>query len=652
MATKQIDVQGHIERAKAKRQWFVDLVRKYEAVAAQDPAGYRRKVRLFGSLGYIYVFGVLIFVIAFLAGMIALMFFTGHGNVFEVKILFVGAIIAFSIVKALFVKFDPPTSLLVTRSEAPRLYQEVDAIAEQLQAPKPEEIRIDPQLNAAAQQTPRLGIFGWYRNVLHLGMPLLLSLSPEEAKSVIAHELGHFSGQHGRFGAWTYRLGMTWSQLYENLHRHGGRGSWLFNGFINWFVPRFEAMSFALRRAQEYEADRAAAQVAGVSNASRALMKLPFLSSHLDAAFWDPFWDQTKDAAQPPAHAFAQMPLALRSAPSEGSVHDQLTRALQEPTDYDDTHPSLSDRLRAMKQSPSDIEEAAQHLAEPMPRSAGEEFFGRDLPLILDKLEMHYRPLIQRRWDEVHKEHLKYRKQIEEIEALAKERALTEDEEVSYALAISRSRKPEESEPVLRSLIDRYPQNASANYLMGELLIEQDDEAGVALVQQATRLEGAFGDPGRKLIAGFYYRRGEQERFEAVREEAFEAMAVSELVEQEAQRIDIKADYLAADFTNEEIDSLRSQLASIPSLDVAYAIRKSLPNGAFQTYLVVFPVKKFVESGKEGTELLEMLTGKVTYPRKVLLYTNTQQRKAWERMLATISGAKIYERQKPLRSSS
>lgn len=642
MADKK-HVQQHIERAKAQREWFIGLVRRYEALARQNPSGYRSRVKLFGYLGYAYVVGVLFLVIALLIGMIALMFFTNNGNYFEVKLIFILGIIAVSIVKALFVKFEPPSSMLLSRAEAPKLYAEVDSIAERLQAPRPDEIRLDPQLNAAAQQTPRLGIFGWYRNVLHLGMPLLLSLSPDEARSVIAHELGHFSGQHGRFGAWAYRLGMTWNQLYDELHKQGGRGSWLFKGFVNWFVPRFEAMSFALRRLQEYEADRAAVHIAGAPSAARALMRLPYLSSHLETAFWEPFWDRSKEMAQPPAHAFAEMPAAARHAPAPDSVQDHLARALQSPTDYDDTHPSLSDRLNAMQQLPAgDLHSVALEIARPSERSSAEEFFGPALPDILERLELHYRPRIQAGWTEWHKKFQKFQADIDRLEALRQQRPLTEDEEVEYLVAVNRLRPPEESEPVLRSMIQRFPENAVAHYLLGELLLERDDPSGIEFVEESVRLAPTLKDASRKLLGGYYYRHREMEKFEALREEAFEAHTVSQLDEAEVSQVRLKDDYAASVYTEEELARMRERFEELPILQVAYAVSKPLPGGKVQDYIIAFPVRKFIERGSEGKELIAALT-KMPFPRKVMVYTNIQHRKTWERKLSKIPGAKIYE---------
>src|SRR5207248_8888294 len=133
-------------------------------------------------------------------------------------------------------------------------------------------VLLDESFNAGVIQIPRLGLLGWQRNYLVIGLPLMQALSPEQFRAAIAHEMGHLSRNHGRFAGWVYRLQQTWSRLLETLQaeRHGA--SVLFEWFFNWYAPYFSAYSFVLRRADEYVADRCAVELAGVRSASEALI--------------------------------------------------------------------------------------------------------------------------------------------------------------------------------------------------------------------------------------------------------------------------------------------------------------------------------------------------------------------------------------------
>jgi Zn-dependent protease with chaperone function len=51
---------------------------------------------------------------------------------------------------------------------------------------------------------------------------------------------------------------------------------------VQWYAPLFAAYSFALRRTNEYEADRAAAQAAGPRSAADALINVEVMAAYLD----------------------------------------------------------------------------------------------------------------------------------------------------------------------------------------------------------------------------------------------------------------------------------------------------------------------------------------------------------------------------------
>lgn len=216
---QEAEVQKRVDKARKRRDEFIARVKREEIRANANPKQYRKRVALLAALGYSYIFGTLAILLVFLVGLIYVMFVTQSANILGGKLLIIIVFTIIAILRSMYIKFDKVGGLKLTRSEAPQLYAEVDSIADRLKAPRIDEIRINEELNAAAIQRPRLGIFGWYENTLLLGLPLLLSLEPDEARAVIAHEFGHFSGAHGKFSARIYRLNRTWEALRQNLAR-------------------------------------------------------------------------------------------------------------------------------------------------------------------------------------------------------------------------------------------------------------------------------------------------------------------------------------------------------------------------------------------------------------------------------------------------
>lgn len=256
---------------------FEELVQRLEVQALRDPKGYRLRVLGLAILGYAY----LLFVLATLLVLFGILvwFIIEHGlNYGTVKLgIGLGALI-FVMLASLWVSIPPFTGIVLTRQSIPKLFAMLDELCLKLDAPKFHTVLLNDDFNAGVGQRPRLGILGWYRSYLFLGMPYMQATSPQQFRAVIAHELGHLSGNHGKFGSWIYRQRRTWRQVLENFGEDEGFFNAIFQRFFRWYAPYFFGYTFVLARANEYEADRISVEAAGKEAAGDAL-----IVSHLQA---------------------------------------------------------------------------------------------------------------------------------------------------------------------------------------------------------------------------------------------------------------------------------------------------------------------------------------------------------------------------------
>ncbi|MCK4586297.1 MAG: M48 family metalloprotease, partial [Gammaproteobacteria bacterium] len=270
------------------------------------------------------------------------------------KKLIIALIIAvWILLKALWVKFESPEGYELTRKEFPELFKELDGLRKKLKTPPVHQVILTSQMNAAVNQTPRLGLLGWQKNTLILGIQLLLTMSPQEMKSVLAHELGHLSGNHSQFSAWIYRVRLIWHRVMVAFHDSDSIGAKMMRAFFNWYVPKFEAYSFALARSNEYDADAIAAELTSPEVATKALVNVHATAPYVDEKYWQSYYEKA-DHMEAPDHApyeglskfMVDNPLAQK---------EQLQRireAMEVVTEYDDTHPSLKDRVDAIGSDP------------------------------------------------------------------------------------------------------------------------------------------------------------------------------------------------------------------------------------------------------------------------------------------------------------
>lgn len=641
--TKPAQIEQQLERSRRARDQFIERVRNEERFANQDPKGYRRKVFGLVALAYAYIFAVLIFAILLVVGLIYLMIEAGRGNTALVKLILIVGIFVIAVLRSLWVKIDPPDGVILKRSDAPELYREVNAIADRLKAPRPQDIHIDFHLNAAASQTPRLGMFGWYRNTLLLGLPLLLSLSPDEAKAVIAHEFGHFSGAHGKFGAWAYRVDRTWRQMGQQFSSGHVHGAWLFSWFVAWFQPRFAATTFALRRANEYEADRAAAEIAGAPNIAKGLMRLTYLDPYLDETFWEDVGNQAKISPVPPPGLFASMPKVAGSTPESDLMRRHLANAFAAKTDYDDTHPSLSDRLSSLKEMPESIDAALAELSRPIQGNAAEALFGQRLPELLRRVEEEFSTNAKAQWS---KQYAQFQERSQELQKLRDKAAagpLSEDDQVDLAFYTYVVEGGEKAEPIFRSLHETFPNNTIIHYWLGRILAEREDMEAEPLLRRAIAENPKLAEGALQALARLYHAHGEHDKLSNLREEASVTLQTRDIVQAAAMTLQLTDVFEPNGLSPDEVAEIRAKLAAVPKLDVAYLVQKVLPNGDRCMTMIAYHNRKGLESDGEPQKLVKNLVQVEGLPDGTIIFSPSEVKK-WKQKLDAIPGSKVYSR--------
>ena len=230
------------------------------------------------------------------------------------------------------------------REQAPKLYAEVDQLADAIQAPRVHAIVLDDDLNAGALEQNRGVSLRRTRRVLFLGRPLLECLDRDAVLAVVAHELGHFSHQHGRMGHWLYRTRQAWEswQLHA-ADEHSSSRDRLAGKFASAFVPWFQRVSHAHSRQCEFEADAVAARACGAQVVARALTLVERAALAQKRGDTAALLKLRRLHAEPPADLLSQRVAAWRqTAPGDISA----------TADEEATHPPSAQRMAALGAEP------------------------------------------------------------------------------------------------------------------------------------------------------------------------------------------------------------------------------------------------------------------------------------------------------------
>jgi Zn-dependent protease with chaperone function len=475
-------------------QEFDALVAKLQRQSAAHPVLYRLRVLLLAALGYGYLLGAVLLLgigITFIViAMVALRvgFFAGR----LVKPL---ATLMTTVLKALWVRIPAPMGIAVTRADAPALFALLDRIRAQARGPRIHTVLVTSAFNASIVQVPRLGVFGWQKNYLVLGLPLMRFVSPPEFAAVVAHETGHLVGAHGRWGAWLYRQRQSWLNLLQRLEaqRQLARSSFL--EFSRWYAPLFNAYTFVMARAQEYEADRLSAAVAGSRIAADALIRIDIGGRWSDQVFWEDIRRRTRADALPPDAIFTDQASRGRDPAALDGGATLLEAALKVETSHLDTHPSLRARLTAMREEP--------RLPPVFDRSAAEELLGPALTTLEGAINRTWYEWALPHWKEEYEAAVAQRGRLAALQAKESTAALSTEELWERACLWSAEERDDESAALVEQLVATAPEFAPAQSTWGMILLGRGEDAGLQFIDRALALGGI--DPRQACAAAHGY---------------------------------------------------------------------------------------------------------------------------------------------------
>jgi Zn-dependent protease with chaperone function len=543
----------------------------YEELARSRPRRYRIELALLALLGHAYVAGV---AMTCMALGILLALFARRGGVWVALLLWLAAA---RVLWVFWIRWARPLGVTLDGERGRGIQAIAERAAAALGCTAPRRVVVGVECSAAIDASVRRR----RRRTLVVGLPVLLSLSVEELEAVIAHELGHVSDAHSRFGAWILYVRATWQNLALTVGQGGGPVAWALNLFATWYWPRFNAASLVQARASELQADRDAAALAGGEVFARGLARILVVDSRLDERFWPVLSLRAAEEAEPPGDVCEALAAELREPDPEND--ERLAHALSFRTMYWDTHPSLSDRLGAIGLAPPRLP--------PVRRNAAEHLLGAQLPALMTDLDGVWREAAAPSWTERHESLREGHARVAELGSQAAPGELDVDEAWEHASWTEELRGADAALPLYRALVDRAPEHRAAQLALGRLLLRRKDPAGAALA------EAAMADPWLVMSATelLYEHCTSQQRHDeadrwhrlgASHADAMQKAAQERSVLHRSDRVEPHG------LGPRAVERLRRALAANSKVKEAYVVRKAV---------TVFPEKPcFVVGVREG----------------------------------------------------
>lgn len=470
------------------------------------PAPCFLRITLLAAFGYAYVGGVLL-VFSLLVCRIAFFIVRSPDPpaslVLSSPLLLPALVVLYGTARAAWARPPVPEGFEVTPGDSPLLFETLGLIRMELGGPKIHAVVITGEFSACLVRVPRLGIFGWHRTCLVVGLPLLQALSTGQVLAVLAREYGLLPGRGRRLRAGVCRARAAWMQLHRELEGRRGFGNFLLARFFLWYAPYFQSVSAPLARFHEFEADACAAVAAGKPQVAAALVQAEVLERHLQESFWPQVSALRDTLPEPVTGLYRLMEEKLTEGPDAEQAQAWLEESLWKEPGPEGTRPCLGERLRALAEPPQ--------LPAPPVRSAARDYFP-DLDGLRDALDAAWRAGADTAWRERHEHVGKAKARLAELIAKGQASPLGAGESLELADLTESLSGPGEALIFYQRLLESMPRFAPALWAVGRIQLAQGDESGTDCIEKAIALEPGRTIQGLEALYRFHMGRGDLEK--------------------------------------------------------------------------------------------------------------------------------------------
>jgi hypothetical protein len=266
--------------------------------------------------------------------------------------------------------------------------------------------------------------------------------------------------------------------------------------FLSGICLFFNAYTYVLSRANEYEADRHAGQITGSEHDAESLINLYLYGYYLRRIFWRDIYKQASEWSDPPGDLFTRMLQFFRQPIPPEKAQVWLKLALTSQTEKEDTHPALAERLAAHDYQP--------HVPAPIATTALEYYLGNGIKPIAAKFDQRLQKSVIALWQQLHATAKQRASRLDRLKNRAETESLSIEELWLYAELVSNLHQEKQALHLWQALAQRQPDHAHANYHLGKILLEQGDQSGVEPMKQAIAADYRYAVMGCELLLKFY----------------------------------------------------------------------------------------------------------------------------------------------------
>ncbi len=483
-----------------------DMTEHIPAHGPEIRTKYKLKVLGLAIAGYAYIFGMFCGLASLVYHLVGFALAPSRPYsilALSLPVLFVVTVFLGALLKSVRLRIEQPKGVEIDGEDAPELFETINHLGERLHGPKIHRVVLTGDFSIRIVRGPRLGILGWHKNCLVLGLPLLQGLSVTQTLALLAHEYSHLSGEQGWFDSWIYRLRQTWMEVMKRLESKKHWSRIIIAPFFRWYAPYFHSYTLPLAKAQEYAADRCSAAFAGESETAAALVRTRVLEIYLQESFWSLVTDMMDTQPEPVSSVYGLMQAKFQQGIDSGQAKEWLDRSLQKESGPADLHPDLRKRLSAIREAPVFQNSTAISAA---------QYYFSDLDSFRKVFDDEWRSFIRGHWHERYAYVQKMRTRIEELSSKARYKPLSVEEALDLAYMTEDLSGSEKALPLFHRILKFRPNCVPALCAAGRIALAKGDETGASYIERVIALDENYSVYGLEALYNFYLEKGDREK--------------------------------------------------------------------------------------------------------------------------------------------
>jgi hypothetical protein len=240
------------------------------------------------------------------------------------------------------------------------------------------------------------------------------------------------------------------------------------------------------------------------------------------------------------------------------------------------------------------------------------------------------------------------REEAEELEKKqAAERASGTDEarerEWKLTQAKARYAPPEEAIGMLRGFVSRHPEHGAANFELGEMLLQLDDQEAAGFLAAAARHDSEYTAVCLRMLLAYYREAGRDDEADPIRRRLEAHDKDLTRAQAEREKVGRSDKFGPHGLSADDLDKVRRVLFRYPQVRVAWMARKQVKLFVDKPVYVLCVKRNaaLIEEGKVNRYLAEAIRSEMQLPCAVVVYGKT--RRGVRRRILAAAGEAVFE---------